>query len=151
MSEYITKKEAVELFGKSRSRAYLDRYITKGEISTIPDPNDGRKKLLLVSDVLRIKAEKERKREEKAERKRIAEKENEEKKFNRFLDNSVMHMLKLDLIDLLSPYGITGKELYPFEDDVEVIVEMPSDKREKALRELCDRIKTHYDKRRRVS
>lgn len=101
MSEYITKKEAVELFGKSIS--YLDGYITKGEISTIPDPNDGRKKLLLVSDVLRIKAEKERKREEKAERKRIAEKENEEKSLNLFLDNLVMYRLKLDLIDLLSP------------------------------------------------
>ena len=148
MREYITKKEAVELFGKSLS--YLDGYIAKGEILTIPDPKGGRKKLLLASDVYRIKAEKERKREEKAERKRIAEKENEEKRFNRFLDNSVMYMLKLDLIDLLSPYGITGKELYPFEDDVKAIVEMPSDKREKALRELCDRIKTHYDKRRRV-
>ena len=125
MSEYITKKEAVEFLGKSLS--YLDGYIENGEILTIPDPNDGRKKLVLVSDVLRIKAEKEKN-----------------------VDNSVMHMLKLDLIDLLSPYGITGKELYPFEDDVEVIVEMPSDKREKALRELCDRIKTHYDKRRRV-
>ncbi len=57
MVEYLTKKEATGILG--RSVAWLDKLISSGEISTVIDPKDRRKRLVLASDIHRIKAERE--------------------------------------------------------------------------------------------
>lgn len=68
MVEYMTRKEATELLGKSIT--YLDNRIASGEISTILDPKKPRKRLLLASDVYRIKAEERAEARLEAEKKR---------------------------------------------------------------------------------
>lgn len=58
--------------------------------------------------------------------------------------------LRLELIDRLSSYGVTVKELYPFDDEARAISEMPLKRREKAFNELCNKIRAHYKKMRRI-
>lgn len=58
--------------------------------------------------------------------------------------------IKLELLDLLVPYGVTGAELTPFTEDTLAILELPSQERDKALSELADKIKNYYRKTKRV-
>lgn len=58
--------------------------------------------------------------------------------------------LRLDLIDMVSPYGVSGKELFIFDNEVRVIAGMSANRRGKALNELCNKIRAHYKKMRRV-
>lgn len=58
--------------------------------------------------------------------------------------------LRLDLIDRLHPYGVTGKELIPFDEELIALVGLPSKQREKQLNKLADKIRTYYKKRSRV-
>lgn len=58
--------------------------------------------------------------------------------------------LRLELVDRLSAYGVTVKELYPFDNEVRVIAEMSANRRGKALNELCNKIRAHYKKIGRV-
>lgn len=58
--------------------------------------------------------------------------------------------IKLQLLDLVEPYGVTGKELTPFTEENLAILELPSQERDKALYELADKIKKYYRKTKRV-
>jgi len=58
--------------------------------------------------------------------------------------------IKLQLLDLVEPYGITGTELTPFTEETLAILELPSQERDKALHELADKIKKYYGKTKRV-
>lgn len=59
--------------------------------------------------------------------------------------------LKLDLIDKLEPYGVKGKELIPFDEELRTLVDTPSKQREKQLDRLANKIKIYYKKMKRVS
>lgn len=139
MDEYMTKKEATDFLGKGRD--YLNSYIAKGIISVIPDPTDGRKKLLLSSDVCRIKAEEEKRQEE--ERKQVLQDP-------QFLKNLTIKELRLDLIDMVSPYGVTIRELYLFDEEVQSLAELAPEIQRKSLYELAEKIKGYYKKQKRV-
>lgn len=58
--------------------------------------------------------------------------------------------LKLDMIDRLVSYGVTPKELIPFEADMRALVGLPSKQREKQFNKLADKIRTYYKKLKRV-
>lgn len=139
MDEYMTKKEATDFLGKGRD--YLNSYITKGIISVIPDPTDGRKKLLLSSDVYGVKAEEEKRQEE--ERKQVLQDP-------QFLKNLTIKELRLDLIDMVSPYGVTIRELYLFDEEVQSLAEVAPEIQRKSLYELVEKIKGYYKKQKRV-
>lgn len=53
MSEYISKKEALNHLG--RSSPYLQKAVADGKVTTLSHPTDGRKKLFLASDVYKLK------------------------------------------------------------------------------------------------
>ncbi len=54
--------------------------------------------------------------------------------------------IKLDLIDLVTPYGVKGKDLLPFEAENIAILELPSQERQSALCELAKKIIEYYKK-----
>lgn len=58
--------------------------------------------------------------------------------------------LRLDLIDRLHSYGVTVKELIPFDEELRALVVLPSKQREKQLNKLADKIRTYYKKQSRV-
>lgn len=58
--------------------------------------------------------------------------------------------IKLQLLDMVEPYGVTSTELTPFTEETLVILELPSQERDKALYELADKIKKYYGKTKRV-
>lgn len=58
--------------------------------------------------------------------------------------------LRLDLIDRLAPYEITVRELFPFDEDLRALTNLPSKQREKQFNALVDKIRTHYKKQKRV-
>ena len=37
-----------------------------------------------------------------------------------------LKLLRLDMIDRLEPYGVTSKELIPFDDELRALVDLPS-------------------------
>ncbi len=130
MDGYLTRKEAVEFLGKSVS--YVDKHIASGEIRIIPDPKDGRKKLLLASDIYKIKEY-----DERAERKQDPW----------YIQENIIKELKLDILDMVAPYNIIAKELYSYEDEVRNIAKLSLEERGDALRELIQRIiEKHKDK-----
>lgn len=139
MDEYMTKKEATDFLGKGRD--YLNSYIAKGIILVIPDPTDGRKKLLLSSDVYGVKAEAEKRQEE--ERKQVLQDP-------QFLKNLTIKELRLDLIDMVSPYGVTIRELFLFDEEVQSLAELAPEIQRKNLYELAEKIKGYYKKQKRV-
>lgn len=54
--------------------------------------------------------------------------------------------IKLKLMDIVSPYGVIGKELFPFIEENLAILQLPSQQRKKALYDLADKIKKYYGK-----
>lgn len=58
--------------------------------------------------------------------------------------------LRLDLIDLVSPFGISGKELSIFDNEVSSLVGLASEIQRESLKELTERIKVYYKKQKRV-
>lgn len=58
--------------------------------------------------------------------------------------------LRLDLIDLVSPYGISGKELGMFDNEVSSLVGLDPEIQRKSLYELAEKIKKYYKKQKRV-
>ena len=133
MSEYMTKKEATELLGKSIT--YLDNRIASGEISAVQDPNDGRKKLVLASDVYRIKAENEleRERKERAHLEKPAE-------APQLPDDIAIKELKLDILDAVDAYNISVSALSLYEEEIKALAEIPTEERKEAFMELVHRI-----------
>jgi hypothetical protein len=61
-----------------------------------------------------------------------------------------LKLLRLDMIDRLEPYGVTSKELIPFDDELRALVDLPSKQREKQFNKLADKIRTYYKKQKRV-
>ena len=61
-----------------------------------------------------------------------------------------LKLLRLDMIDRLEPYGVTSKELIPFDDELRALVDLPSKQREKQFNRLADKIRTYYKKLKRV-
>lgn len=135
--EYITKAEAIELLG--RSMPYLDKRIASGEISTAQDPNDGRKKLVLVSDVYRIKAENELERERK-ERERQEKTEQDPQ----LPEDIEVKELKLDILDAVEAYNISVSALSLYEEEIKALAEIPTEDRKEAFVELVHRIIEKY-------
>lgn len=58
--------------------------------------------------------------------------------------------LRLELVDRLEPYGIKGKDLIRFNDELIPIVRLPSKRREKKMCELAEKIRTYYKKTKRA-
>ena len=133
MSEYMTKKEATELLGKSVT--YLDNRIASGEISAEQDPNDGRKKLVLASDVYRIKAENELVRERK-------ERERQEKteQAPQLPEDIEVKELKLDILDAVDAYNVSVSALSLYDEEIKALAEIPTEERKEAFMELVHRI-----------
>lgn len=133
MSGYITKTEATKLLG--RSMPYLDKRIASGEISTAQDPNDGRKKLVLVSDVYRIKAENELERERK-ERERQEKTEQDPQ----LPEDIEVKELKLDILDAVEAYNISVSALSLYDEEIKALAEIPTEERKEPFMELVHRI-----------
>lgn len=133
MVEYLTKKEATELLGKSTT--YLDNRIASGEISTAQDPNDGRKKLVLASDVYRIKVENDLERERK-------ERERQEKTVQdpQLPEDIEVKELKLDILDAVDGYNVSVSALSLYEEEIKALAEIPTEERKEAFMELVHRI-----------
>lgn len=133
MVEYMTRKEATELLGKSIT--YLDNRIASGEISTILDPKKPRKRLLLASDVYRIKAERELERERK-------ERERQEKteKAPQLPEDIAIKELKLDILDAVDAYNVSVSALSLYEEEIKALAEIPTEECKEAFMELVHRI-----------
>ena len=58
--------------------------------------------------------------------------------------------LRLDLIDLVSPYGVSGKDLQMFDEELVALVDLSSKQRDKQLKELAVKICKYYKKTKRV-
>lgn len=58
--------------------------------------------------------------------------------------------LRLDLIDLVAPYGVLGKELWAFDEEVSSLVGLDQEIQRKKLYELAEKIKEYYKKQKRV-
>lgn len=58
--------------------------------------------------------------------------------------------LRLDMIDRLEPYGLTTRELIPFDEELRALVDLPSKQRAKQFNKLADKIRTYYKKQKRV-
>lgn len=54
--------------------------------------------------------------------------------------------IKLKLVDLVSPYGVMGREIIPFAEENLAILQLPSQERKKAIYDLADKIKKCYGK-----
>lgn len=54
--------------------------------------------------------------------------------------------IKLSLLDIVAPYGVTGKDLSLFGAESLFILQLPPQERKKALFDLADRIKKYYEK-----
>lgn len=52
--------------------------------------------------------------------------------------------VRLRLLDLVSHYEISVKQLLPFSDECSAIVQIPLQEREKALNELVNKIRNYY-------
>ena len=52
--------------------------------------------------------------------------------------------LRLDLIDRLHSYGVTVKELIPFDEELRALVGLPAKQRERQLNKLAGTIGTDY-------
>lgn len=136
MSEYMTKKEAIELLGKSTT--YLDNRIASGEISTAQDPNDGRKKLVLASDVYRIKAENDLERERK-ERER-QEKTVQDPQLPQLPEDIEVKELKLNILDAVDAYNVSVSALSLYDEEIKALAEIPTEERKEPFMELVHRI-----------
>lgn len=58
--------------------------------------------------------------------------------------------LRLDLIDLVSPYGVSGKEIFMFDNEVNSLVGLDPEIQRKSLIDLAEKIKAYYKKQKRV-
>ena len=58
--------------------------------------------------------------------------------------------LRLDLIDLVSPYGVSGKDTLPFDEELVALADLPSKQRDNQLKELAAKICKYYKKTKRV-
>lgn len=58
--------------------------------------------------------------------------------------------LRLDLIDLVSPYGVSGKELSIFDNEVNSLVGLDLEIQRESLIDLAEKIKAYYKKQKRV-
>lgn len=58
--------------------------------------------------------------------------------------------LRLDLIDLVSPYGVSGKELSIFDNEVNSLVGLDPEIQRESLIDLAEKIKAYYKKQKRV-
>ena len=58
--------------------------------------------------------------------------------------------LRLDMIDHLEPYEITAREISPFDEELISLVDIPLIRRKDEFIKLADKIKTHYNKHKRV-
>ncbi len=66
-------------------------------------------------------------------------------------DNDIeLREIRLDLIDLVSPYGVSPKALWTFDEEVCSLVGADPEIQRKNLNELAERIKKHYKKEKRV-
>lgn len=54
--------------------------------------------------------------------------------------------IKLALVDLVSPYGVIGREIFPFIKENTAILQLSSQERKQALCDLADKIKKYYGK-----
>ena len=133
MGEYMTRKEATELLGKSIT--YLDNRIASGEISTILDPKKPRKRLLLASDIYRIKAENELERERK-ERERQEKTEQDPQ----LPEDIEVKELKLDILDAVDAYNVSVSALSLYDEEIKALAEIPTEERKEAFMELVHRI-----------
>ena len=131
MSEYMTKKEATELLGKSIT--YLDNRIASGKISAVQDPNDSRKKLVLASDIYRIKAENDLERERK-------EKTEQDPQLPQLPEDIAIKELKLDILDAVDGYNVSVSALSLYEEEIKALAEIPTEERKEAFMELVHRI-----------
>lgn len=119
MSGYITKTEATKIL--EQSMYYLEKYIASGEISTVQDPKDQKKKLVLASDVCKVKAEKTEQAPQLPED--IAIKE-----------------LKLDILDAVDAYNVSVSALSLYDEEIKALAEIPTEERKEAFMELVHRI-----------
>lgn len=62
--------------------------------------------------------------------------------------NKELVKLRLDLVDRLAPYEITGKDLIPYDDEVRAILSLPENEQKKRLNRLVDKIRSQYKDRR---
>lgn len=120
--EYITKTKATEILGLSVY--YLEKYIASGEISTAQDPKDGRKKLVLASDVYRIRAE------ITAPKPIISQ----------LPEDIAIKELKLDILDAVDAYNISVSALSLYDEEIKALAEIPTEERKEAFMELVHRI-----------
>lgn len=58
--------------------------------------------------------------------------------------------LRLDLIDMVSPYGVSGKELFIFDNEVSSLVGLDPEIQRESLIDLAEKIKAYYKKQKRV-
>lgn len=65
-------------------------------------------------------------------------------------DDLEIKELRLDLIDLVSPYGVSGKELFMFDNEVSSLVGLAPEIQRESLKELAERIEAYYKKQKRV-
>lgn len=122
MSKYITKTKATEILGLSVY--YLEKYIASGEISTVQDPKDSRKKLVLASDVDRIKAE------ITAPKPLVSQ----------LPEDIEVKELKLDILDAVEPYNVAVSALSLYEEEIKALAEIPTEERKEAFTDLIHRI-----------
>ncbi len=65
-------------------------------------------------------------------------------------DDIELKGIRLDLIDLVSPYGVSGKDLWTFDEEVCSLVGLDPEIQSKSLSELSEKIKKYYKKEKRV-
>ena len=65
-------------------------------------------------------------------------------------DDLEIKELRLDLIDLVSPYGVSGKELSIFDNEVNSLVGLDPEIQRESLIDLAEKIKAYYKKQKRV-
>lgn len=58
--------------------------------------------------------------------------------------------IRLDLIDLVSPYGVSPKDLWAFDEEVCSLVGADPEIQRKSLNELAEKIRKYYKKQKRV-
>lgn len=58
--------------------------------------------------------------------------------------------LRLDLIDMVSSYGVSGKELFIFDNNVSSLVGLDPEIQRESLIDLAEKIKAYYKKQKRV-
>lgn len=57
--------------------------------------------------------------------------------------------LRINLIDLVSPYGLFSDELLMFDDEVSSLVGLDPEIQRKSLKKLAGKIKAYYKKQKR--